>query len=82
MLPQPLITSDPERMGGVPCFTGTRVPVHTLFTYLAEDDGLDMFLRNFPSVSREHAVAVLLAAGEQVSSRTSGVARYEPAAVV
>ena len=58
-LPDPLITSDPGRLGGTPCFTGTRVPVKTLFDPLSAGDPLEVFLEDFPSVSREHAQAVL-----------------------
>lgn len=58
-LPDPLITSDPGRLGGTPCFTGTRVPVKTLFDHLEAGDTLEVFLEDFPSVSREHAQAVL-----------------------
>ena len=58
-LPSPLITSSPERLGGTPVFAGTRVPVQTLLDYLEAGDPLDAFLAEFPSVTREHAVAVL-----------------------
>ncbi len=58
-LPSPLITTDPERMSGTPCFTGTRVPVKTLFEHLEAGDPLEVFLLDFPSVTREHAQAVL-----------------------
>jgi uncharacterized protein (DUF433 family) len=51
--------SDPETLGGTPVFTGTRVPVKTLFDYLEGGDSLDEFLRQFPSVTREQAVATL-----------------------
>ena len=77
MTSPPLITSDPERMGGIPCFTGTRVPVTTLFDYLMASDGMDAFLQDFPSVTREHADSVLRAAATQVSSEASNVTRYE-----
>ncbi len=60
-LPDPLITSDPDRLGGTPCFTGTRVPVKTLFDFLEDGAPLDEFLRGFPNVTREMAVAVLRA---------------------
>jgi uncharacterized protein (DUF433 family) len=56
------ITSDPEVMSGVPCFRGTRVPVQNLFDYLTGQSSLDDFLADFPSVSREVALAVLNAA--------------------
>jgi uncharacterized protein (DUF433 family) len=58
-LPDPLITSDPERLGGTPCFAGTRVPVRTLFDHLAAGDPLSVFLEDFPSVTEEHARAIL-----------------------
>jgi uncharacterized protein (DUF433 family) len=53
------IKIDPEIMHGVPCFTGTRVPVQNLFDFLTHGETLDYFLKQFPTVSREKAVAVL-----------------------
>ncbi|MGD0947854.1 MAG: DUF433 domain-containing protein [Candidatus Binatia bacterium] len=61
-VPEPLITSSPDRLSGTPVFAGTRVPVQTLLDYLEGGDALDDFLLDFPSVSREHAIAVLEAA--------------------
>jgi uncharacterized protein (DUF433 family) len=58
-VPSPLITTSPDRLGGTPVFAGTRVPVQTLIEYLEAGDSLDVFLAQFPSVTREHAVAVL-----------------------
>jgi uncharacterized protein (DUF433 family) len=58
-LPDPLITSSPDRLGGTPVFAGTRVPVKTLFDFLEDGAPLSEFLTGFPNVSREHAVAVL-----------------------
>ena len=58
-LPDPLITSNPERLGGTPVFAGTRVPVQALFDYLEAGDPLSEFLIDFPNVTQEHAVAVL-----------------------
>lgn len=57
-----LVKSDPEIMSGALCFTGTRVPVQTLFDYLEGSSSLEEFLEDFPSVSRERAVAVIEAA--------------------
>jgi uncharacterized protein (DUF433 family) len=54
-----VIHSDPEIQGGVPVFVGTRVPVKNLFDCLEAGDSLDDFLRSFPSVSREQAIAAL-----------------------
>jgi uncharacterized protein (DUF433 family) len=64
--PAPLITVSPDWLGGEPCFTGRRVPVQALFDYLAAGDSLETFLEDYPSVSREHAVAVLELAGSAV----------------
>ena len=55
----PLITADPDIQSGAPVFSGTRVPVKNLFDYLEAGDSLEVFLEQFPSVSREVAVAVL-----------------------
>ena len=56
---QPLIVVDPDIQSGTPVFAGTRVPVQNLFDYLEEGDSLEVFLEQFPSVSRHMAVAVL-----------------------
>lgn len=45
--------------GGAPVFGGTRVPIQNLFDYIEEGDFLDVFLGQFPSVSRDMAIAVL-----------------------
>ena len=58
-LPTPLVTIDPERLGGTPVFTGTRVPIKTLFDFIEDGATLREFLTSFPNVAREHAVAVL-----------------------
>ncbi len=65
-LPKPLITRSDAVMSGAVVFAGTRVPVQTLLDYLEEGDTLDSFLQDFPTVSREHAVAVLELAKESV----------------
>jgi uncharacterized protein (DUF433 family) len=46
-------------LGGTPVFSGTRVPVQTLFDYLEAGDTLGEFLDDFPAVSREHAIKLL-----------------------
>ena len=58
-IPEPLITTSPNRLSGTPVFAGTRVPVQTLIDYLEAGDPLEAFRDDFPSVSREHAIAVL-----------------------
>jgi uncharacterized protein (DUF433 family) len=57
-----LVKRDPEIMSGALCFAGTRVPVQNLFDYLEGTSLLEDFLEDFPSVSREKAIAVLEAA--------------------
>ena len=57
-----VVHSDPEILGGTPVFVGTRVPLKNLIDYLAAGDSLEEFLDDFPSVSREQAVAALEAA--------------------
>ena len=59
-----IVHSDPEIMGGTPVFVGTRVPVRILLDYLEGGDPLEEFLENYPSVSREQAVAFIEEAGK------------------
>ena len=54
----------PDRLGGEPCFAGTRVPVKNLFDYLEGGDSLDDFLEGFPGVTRDQAIAVLELSGQ------------------
>ena len=54
-----LITIDPDVLGGVPVFKGTRVPVKSLFDYLEKDYSLEEFLECFPSITKEMACRVL-----------------------
>jgi len=65
-LPKSLITRSDKVMSGAVVFAGTRVPVQTLLDYFEEGDTLNHFLEDFPTVSREHAVAVLELAKESV----------------
>jgi uncharacterized protein (DUF433 family) len=59
-----VVHRDPEILGGIPVFIGTRVPVRILFEYLEAGDSLEMFLEQFPTVRREQAVAALEMARE------------------
>ena len=54
-----VIHSDPDILGGVPVFVGTRVPLRALIDYLAGGHPLGEFLDDFPSVTRDQAVAAL-----------------------
>ena len=59
-----VIQRSPEVLSGIPVFVGTRVPVQTLLDYLEAGQTLMEFLDDFPSVSREKAVAALEQAKE------------------
>jgi uncharacterized protein (DUF433 family) len=54
-----IVISNPKIMSGTPCFAATRAPVQTLFDYLEAGDPLNEFLDDFPTVSRQQAIAVL-----------------------
>lgn len=69
-----VVNVNPNRMSGAPCFTGTRVPISHLFEYLETGETVNEFLRQFPSVTRDQALAVL------ELSKESLLANYEIAA--
>ena len=54
-----VVHSDPEIMGGMPVFVGTRVPLQNLIDYLEGDESVGDFLTAFPNVTREQAIAVI-----------------------
>ncbi len=66
--PEAVIVSSPDVLGGTPVFRGTRVPIQTLFDYIADGYRLEEFLDNFPTVKREDALRVLEAAAQYVSA--------------
>lgn len=53
------VATDPEIMHGTPCFTGTRVPVKSLFDHLERGYNVEYFLYQFPTMEREQVMAVL-----------------------
>ena len=59
MKPSSVVHSDPDILGGTPVFIGTRVPLQALIDYLEGGHSIEEFLDDFPSVSRELAVAAL-----------------------
>lgn len=69
-----LVEVDPEKMSGTPVFAGTRVPIKNLFDYLEGGDSLEVFLDDFPTASREHALGIIEA------SRQLLLDKYEIAA--
>ena len=54
-----VVSQDPEILCGEPVFTGTRVPVKSLFDHLEAGDSIEQFLEGFPSVKREQVIALL-----------------------
>lgn len=66
-----VIISNPEVLGGTPCFAGTRVPVKSLFDYLEGGDSVDEFLHQFPTVQREQVMSVLERARHQVEQQAA-----------
>ncbi len=64
-----VITRNPEILGGIPVFVGTRVPVQTFFDYLEEGHSLEEFLDDFPTVERSQAIAILEASKQHVLSK-------------
>jgi uncharacterized protein (DUF433 family) len=68
-MPQNPIVKDLDILGGEPVFRGTRVPFKILIEYLEGGDTLDAFLEQYPSVSRELAVAAIEEARSSLVSR-------------
>ncbi|MEP6465795.1 MAG: DUF433 domain-containing protein [Parafilimonas sp.] len=63
-----IITIDKDILGGQPVFKGTRVPVESLFDHLEAGVSLDEFLDDFPTVSKEQAIALLNMANKLLTS--------------
>ncbi|RYE18218.1 MAG: DUF433 domain-containing protein, partial [Sphingobacteriaceae bacterium] len=57
-----------EVMSGTAVFAGTRVPVQNLFDYIEGGEDLAEFLDDFPSVSKEDALAVLEMAKKSITT--------------
>ena len=64
-----IITIDNDILGGQPVFRGTRVPVESLFDHLEAGVPLDEFLEDFPTVSKEQAIALLDVANKLLTSK-------------
>ncbi len=64
-----LVTINEDILSGQPVIAGTRVPVETLFDHLEAGVSLDDFLDDFPTVSREQAIALLDAANKLLTSK-------------
>lgn len=64
-----IIAIDKDVLGGQPVFKGTRVPLETLFDHLEAGVSLDEFLDDFPTVSKEQAVALLDMANKLLTAK-------------
>ncbi|HET7229171.1 MAG TPA: DUF433 domain-containing protein [Longimicrobium sp.] len=69
MVTSSVIHTDPEILSGTPVFAGTRVPLKNLIDYLEGGHPLDDFLDDFPTVTREQAIAAREEAHEALSQR-------------
>jgi len=63
-----LVVSHPGILGGTPVFRGMRLPVQTLFDYLADGLSLDYFLETFEGLTREQAQAVVRLGGKRIAA--------------
>jgi uncharacterized protein (DUF433 family) len=61
-----VVSIDPGRHSGAPCFTGTRVPIQILWDHLSGNASLEEFLEDYPSVQREQAVEAIRLASERL----------------
>lgn len=59
MTERSVVHSDPNILGGIPVFVGTRVPLQALIDYIEGGHSLNEFLDDFPTVTRELAIAAL-----------------------
>jgi uncharacterized protein (DUF433 family) len=64
-----IIVIDKDILSGQPVFKGTRVPIESLFDHLEAGVSLDEFLEDFPSVSKEQAIALLDIANKIITSK-------------
>lgn len=69
------IWTDPDRMGDVPCFRGTRVAVRSLFEHLESGYTVDYFLNQFSTVKREQVVGLLRVVSQQTDERARAGAK-------
>jgi len=69
MDPRLIVHSNPNILGGTPVFVGSRVPVQALLDSLEGGDTIEEFLDDYPTVSREQAVAFLEEAGRALLAK-------------
>jgi len=71
MKKEEILSRDPEVMNGALVFAGTRVPVEILVQHLTAGDAIDVFLEDFPTVTREQAIAYLELTLEAAEARAA-----------
>ena len=69
---QDIVVVSPDILGGTPVFSGTRVPIQSLFDFIESGETIDEFLENFPTVRREQVIMLLETAREYVAPHSSG----------
>ncbi|MCD4694627.1 MAG: DUF433 domain-containing protein [Bacteroidales bacterium] len=65
-----IITIDPEIVSGTPVFSGTRVPVKSLFDYLSTGETIETYLEDFPYVDKSQVLELLKIASKLFISTT------------
>lgn len=60
------ITVDPDKMGGVPCIRGLRIPVATVVGMVANEMAPEEILQNYPDLEPEDIKEALAYAAEAV----------------
>jgi uncharacterized protein (DUF433 family) len=63
------ISIDHRIMGGVPCISGTRIPVATVVAMVAEGMAIEEILADFPQLSQEDITEALRYAAAAVDQR-------------
>jgi uncharacterized protein (DUF433 family) len=71
------ITTNPDKMGGVPCLRGLRIPVATIVGMVAEGMTVAQILEDFPDLEPEDVKEALQYAAEAVRERTLPLASGE-----
>ncbi len=71
-----IITVDPEIVSGTPVFQNTRVPIQSLFDYIATGESIDDYLKDYPYITREQVNQVLRMAGDLLM-QTARTISYE-----
>jgi uncharacterized protein (DUF433 family) len=61
-----VVSVNPQRMSGAPCFRVTRVPVQSLIDFLEGGETIDQFVQLYPSITRQQVLTVLDFANDHI----------------